>query len=33
MKNDNNSLNTVSLLQLGAIVVLVYVGTKLFNLK
>mgnify|MGYP003134832694 CR=1 FL=1 len=28
-----NSLNTASLLQLGAIIAVVYVGTQLFNLK
>jgi hypothetical protein len=30
---DDNTLNTASLLQLGSIIVLVYIGTKLFNLK
>ena len=33
MENDDKNLNTASFLQLGAIIVLVYVGTKLFNLK
>ena len=30
---DDKTLNTASLLQLGSIIVLVYIGTKLFNLK
>ena len=33
MEDNNKNLNTASLLQLGSIVVLVYVGVKLFNLK
>ncbi len=30
---DDETLNTASILQLGAIIALVYVGAQLFNLK
>ena len=33
MKIDDEKLKTASILQLGAILTLVYVGVKLFNLK
>jgi len=33
MEKNDERINTASILQLGSIIVLVYVGVKLFNLK